>query len=406
MRTKNKRIGRGILVLGACLCLLAACAKDSDKGGKTRCNHPWQKQADDVSLTSTGLPNDAPVLIWTGSEYGAVWNDFSGGAEAEVAFGRISAEGSGIQNLLFTDLDGDTSSNPSLAWTGVGYGVSWQDERDGNPEIYFARLSTAFAKIGGDVRVSNALGLSQNPSLVWTGAEFGVAWQDDRSGNDEIYFTRLNTTGVEIGGAAPITAAGAGSRDPSLVWTGSEYGVSWTDDRDGNPEIYFVLISAAGAKIGNETRITDDPGLSEQSSLAWARREFGVSWQDDRDGLSNEIYFARISQEGQKLGSDVRITEDSSLSETPSLVWSGREFAVSWQDDRDGVGGEIYFVLISKGGAKQGSELRVTSDFAASAFPSLAYNGTEFGLSWSDTRSGDDFQIYFARIGCYTEENP
>jgi predicted 3-demethylubiquinone-9 3-methyltransferase (glyoxalase superfamily) len=409
MKRKNSWIGRGGLVLVLILGLLTACEKDEDTGGDKglKCNGPWRKLVDDVSLTLTGLRNDSPYLVWTGSEYGLVWNDYSGGLSGEVSFAPLPAEGSGIQGLPLTDPDGTDSTdslNPSLAWTGIGYGVSWQDERDGNSEIYFARISTAFAKIGADVRLSNDSGQSRNPSLVWTGTEFGLVWQDDRSGNDEIYFTRLNTAGVEIGTAVQITNAGGESQDPSLVWTGSLYGVSWTDERDGNAELYFTQISAEGEKIGEDVRMTNDPGLSEQSSLVWAQREYGVSWQDDRDGLGDEIYFARISAQGQKLGSDVRITEDPNLSEAPSLAWSGSHYGVSWQDDRDGLGNEIYFARISPSGHKLDHDLRVTLDLAASAFSSLAWTGTEFGLSWSDTRGGNDYEIYFTRIGCYSEE--
>jgi len=45
---------------------------------------------------------------------------------------------------------------------------------------------------------------------------------------------------------------------PSLSWTGSEFGVSWYDDRDGNEEIYFARVSSAGAKIGSDLRVTND----------------------------------------------------------------------------------------------------------------------------------------------------
>jgi hypothetical protein len=79
----------------------------------------------------------------------------------------------------------------SLVWTGSEYGVSWFDERDGNYEIYFARLDALGNKIGSDVRVTNDPLESSGPSLVWTGSEYGVSWHDFRDGNYEIYFARL-----------------------------------------------------------------------------------------------------------------------------------------------------------------------------------------------------------------------
>ena len=92
-----------------------------------------------------------------------------------------------------------------------------------------------------------------------------------------------------------------------MVWTGSEFGVSWYDNRDGNYMIYFARIGADGAKIGSDVRVTYDSPECRSPSLTWTGSEFGVSWtdiKDDGDGLCDEfegtmdcnyeIYFAQI----------------------------------------------------------------------------------------------------------------
>jgi hypothetical protein len=68
--------------------------------------------------------------------------------------------------------------------------VSWYDDRDGNAEIYFARIDSSGNKIGSDVRITNDSSDSVYPSLVWnwTSAEYGVSWTDNRDGNFNIYF--------------------------------------------------------------------------------------------------------------------------------------------------------------------------------------------------------------------------
>jgi hypothetical protein len=97
-------------------------------------------------------------------------------------------------------------------------------------------------KVGGDVRVTTDASWSWDPSLVWTGSGYGVAWWDDRDGNNEIYFARLSSEGVKVGGDVRVTTDAFISREPSLVWTGSGYGVAWGDDRDGNGELYFARL--------------------------------------------------------------------------------------------------------------------------------------------------------------------
>jgi hypothetical protein len=130
-------------------------------------------------------------------------------------------------------------------WTGSGYGVAWGDSRDGNTEIYFARLTEYGEKVGDDVRVTSSPGSSSSPSLVWTGSGYGVTWEDFRSENGVTYFARISVDGVEMGDDVRITPSPGWSRSPSLVWTGSGgFGVAWSGDRDGNEEIYFTRLGS------------------------------------------------------------------------------------------------------------------------------------------------------------------
>ncbi|MBN1798844.1 MAG: hypothetical protein JW822_09715 [Spirochaetales bacterium] len=153
----------------------------------------------------------------------------------------------------------------------------------------------------GDVRITNAIGDSMYASLVWTGTEYGVAWSDNRDGNSEIYFTRINSSGIKQGADIRITNALDISMDTSLVCTGTEYGVAWEYLRDGNFEIYFARINSSGVKQGADIRITNDTSASGTPSLVYAGSEYGLAWNDNRDGIGNyEIYFARLYPDGTK----------------------------------------------------------------------------------------------------------
>jgi len=325
------------------------------------------------------------VAVW----FSAIFSTLVFVSQAMADWGKIGPD------MRITNASGD-SWYSSLVWTGTEFGVSWQDRRDGNDEIYFARIDSSGNKIGSDVRITNDVGGSGHPSLVWTGTEYGVSWYDNRDGNTEIYFARIDSTGAKIGTDMRITNDAGLSENPSLAWANTEYGVSWIDNRDGNTEIYFARIDSSGSKIGGDARITNDSGLSTYPSLVWTGIEYGVSWYDDRDG-NWEIYFVRVDTFGSKIGGDARITNDISNSSRPSLVWTGVEYGVSWNDFRDS-NNEIYFARIDTSGNKLGTDVRITIDVASSMSPSLVWMGTEYGVSWQDDRDGAN-EIYFARIG-------
>jgi len=362
------------------------------------CDSP-EKVGSEVRLTNDPAASEAPSLVWTGSQCGVAWVDYRDG-NGEIYFARLDSSGTKIGPDVQVTSAVPGSDAPYLVWTGSEYGVSWQDFRDGNSEIYFARLSPSGAKIGADVRVTNNTALSYWPSLVWTGSGYGVSWQDFRDGNLEIYFARLDASGNKIGVDIRVTTNAARSFAGGLAWTGSQYGVTWLDERDGHGEIYFATLDASGSKIGSDVRVTNDPSpRGPPKALVWTGTEYGLAWSDSRDG-NYEIYFARLNATGTKIGSDVRVTSDPSSSGKPSLTWTGSEYGVSWDDARNEPGyPEIYFARLDSSGAKIGSDVRVTNDASASWKPILVWTGNEYGVSWYDARDGD-FEIYVARVRC------
>ncbi|MFH1434835.1 MAG: hypothetical protein ABIJ56_03870 [Pseudomonadota bacterium] len=292
------------------------------------------------------------------------------------------------------------STLPSPAWTGSEIVMAWHDNRDGRREIYIARASGLGEKLGGDIRLTDSPGDSTQPWLRWTGSEMAVAWSDTRDGNAEIYFARATAAGEKIGDDARITDDPGVSVTPVMQWAETQLGVAWVDDRDGGAdesEIYFALISSSGEKTGGDIRLTDATGVSDMPSLAWTGSQFGVAWKDWRDE-DYEIYFALVSPEGVKEAGDVRVTSVPEGSGGPSIQWTGSRFALAWCDARDGFGVEIYYTTLSGAGAKEIDDVRVTNAPLRSGFPSLQWTGSEVGLSWSDARDDPSGEIYFTRL--------
>jgi hypothetical protein len=183
--------------------------------------------------------------------------------------------------VRLTDADG-SSRIPSLAWSGTEWGVAWEDVRDGNFEIYFTRVSAAGAEVGGDVRVTDDPAVSSAPVLAWSGTEWGLAWDEERDGNREIYFATIGADGT-VGTPVRVTADGAISSDADLVWNGSGWTIVWRDARDGNDEIYAVRLDADGARIGDDSRLTTSDGRSWHPKLVWTGTQYGLLWEEATD---------------------------------------------------------------------------------------------------------------------------
>jgi hypothetical protein len=358
-----------------------------------------EKIGTDVRVTNAPEGSDFSSLAWTGSEFALCFEDYRD-SSWEIYYTSLSASGVPTGSDFRITGAPSGSSLPSLVWNGSNLGAAWSASRGSNVDLLFRQFYPTGELIGSESEIATGEN-SRKPSMVWTGSEYGISWHDDRTGDWEIFFARISETGALLSSNIRITNDPSESATPSLAWTGSEYGLAWHDYRHGDAEILFRRISNIGDLIGDQVRVSNEDGDSFYPSLAWTGSEYGVAWHDFRD--SNwEIYFARLSATGALMASDIRITNDPAYSGSASLVWNGAEYAMSWNDSMFDSDLEIFFRRIAGDGSLIDDELRITGAFGDSEHPSLVWTGSEYGISWDDDRDGNA-EIYFARVGCHPE---
>jgi len=338
--------------------------------------------------------------------YNVVSSDESGNkaVSGEKSFITLLSAPQVGENVRITTALGQAAF-PAAVFTGLEYGLTWQDSREGeNSEIYFTRLDADRRKTGNDINISNNPNkISSNPFIVWTGAEFGVVWSEYSSDSKEnengcyLYFIRLDANGVKQGKNSLITSDNYGScpSNPSMVWTGSEYGVSWHENRLGlaTSRIFFTKLNNLGEKQGEDMQISRD-SISEDSSITWSGKEFGLVWKESLP--ASKIYFVRLDESGVKQDNEIKINNTGGASLYPSIIWNGSNYAVIWQGEDKENERQIYFVELDQNGNKPLDDIVITSNSLGnySIFPSFIWTGNEFGVSW---RQGEG-SIYFVRL--------
>ncbi|MBN2352266.1 MAG: hypothetical protein JXD23_06830 [Spirochaetales bacterium] len=285
---------------------------------------------------------------------------------------------------------------PAIVWTGQEYGIAWEDPRDGNVEIYFARLDAVGTKLGSETRVSTGTGDSTGVSIAWSGTEYGLTWTDRRHGGYEIYFARLSASGELQGAELRVTNNATYSTSSCIAWTGTEYGLVWNEaETDGTPDtnIYFTRIDALGVKQGNDIAIVAaaDSSCINTGAFVWTGTQYGMAWYDYRNGSSNcEIYFARYDASGTRQGAETRLTNAAGYSWGTNLVWNGSVYAVTWSDVRTG-SWELYGALVSDASVKISGDNQLTNRAQGgtnfSYESGFAWNGTGYGLVWYNPNS-------------------
>ena len=296
----------------------------------------------ELRVTNDPAESLAPALVWTGSEHAIAYEDTRTGNSAAY-LSSVDAAGQALVLDLEVWKGSGAPKEAVVGWDGAGsrYVLAWDDFRDSGYKIHTGVVSAAGTVTATDQRITDAIGAATAPAIVRGSQAYGLTWQDSRDGNNEIYFVLIDDAGVKIGSELPLSQAAGDSLGPAVSYTGNGFGVAWSDARDGNAEIYLARLTQGGAKLGSEQRLTNDGASSSAVSIAWDGSAYALAWQDDRGGQS-AIYFARVDAEGVFLGPEARIAGGSGAAERPSLAWSGQAFGVSWQEVRDGQTG-IYF---------------------------------------------------------------
>jgi hypothetical protein len=360
-------------------------------GGACRCDcEAWS-----AIEVSSGGPASAPVVAWTGSEWAVAWHDARDG-NTEIYFARLDEAGALVGPPLRVTTDPADSLAPALVWTGQAHALAWEDTRSGKSSAYLAFLDGVGTKTFGDALVWGGTGAPHAPAMGWSNAAMSLVltWQDFRDGGLKLFTGNVGADGAVIHAEERITDPPTGdARDAAMAASGSEYGVVWQDTRDGDEEIYFRRVDGGGYPIGVETRVTDAAGGAQQPAIAWSDGAYALAWADAREGMP-AIWFATLSDGGALRAAEQQVSSGSGPSTAPSLVRGVDEHAIAWQEgDADG-SQPIRFRRVDLAGAPLGGEAPVAGEKAS--HPSLAWSGSAFGLAWQDRSSGEP-RVWFAR---------
>jgi hypothetical protein len=118
---------------------------------------------------------------------------------------------------------------------GDGWITAWVDTRDGNAEVYVARLDRALNKTVPDQRITTAPGDSVEVQLVVRGKDVFLVWSDARAnpneGNGDIYLARLDAVTLKKAGPeVRLFASATHSRTPQISAAGKGFVVSWIEE--------------------------------------------------------------------------------------------------------------------------------------------------------------------------------
>jgi hypothetical protein len=337
---------------------------------------------DEVVATDT-MQIGHPDVAWTGSEFGVLWSHLEESYPCEettcdhdLYFRRVTVSGHPYGETVLVTRDPVTveSNEPTLVWTGSEFGASWRSYY----EARFTRLDPAGTPLLDEVTVGTRM--MQKPALAWTGSEFGMSWD-----SGPITFARLSPLG-EVIGSTDISSATSVWGASSVVWTGSSYGIAWVDTR-GWRSVHYTRVIPDGSDVLVEpiSRLSDEPFAAQTPRLVWNGSQLGLIWIEGTYPYS-DAYFMVLDIWGGVLSETERLTPEAGAGWYPDLVWTGSEYGALWS------GAGVHARRVSADGVPVGAQAHLTDEGSLAA---MAWTGSAFGVVWVNARlPGEEIPTY------------
>lgn len=287
---------------------------------------------------------------------------------------------------LFVDKASPLVTDPGVQTAPAidGNRVVWQDNRNGNSDIYLFDLTT-----------NTEQQITTNSSSQTLPAIHGdrIVWQDNRNGNFDIYLFDLSTNTEQ-----QITTNLSSQKAPAI----HEDRIVWEDKRNGNLDIYLFDLSTS-----IEQQITNDPASQIRPAISGPGGRY-IVWEDFRNVIVNanrDIYLFDVVA-----GTEQQITSNTRRDAAPDIsgdriVWLADNFA----DEDEIIFAYDVFICTYDPATQACPEQQITADEAEPVGPATT---PPFGrgprisgdkVVWRDAREGDDFEVFAHNLADGTE---
>jgi hypothetical protein len=162
--------------------------------------------------------------------------------------------------------------------------------------------------------------------------------------------------------------------------------------------IQLQFLSTQGTRVGNPIQLTR---AGSASAISYGASQYLVVWEDAATRPNDDIYGQYISPTGTALGSPFAICTASGRQFFDSrrpVAFDGSNTLVVWRDQRNGTDSDIYGQLVSTNGNLVGPNLAISEQSGIQMAPAVAFDGTRYLVTWMSQRVVDGFYETWGRF--------
>ncbi|MBL4632583.1 MAG: hypothetical protein JKY56_01850, partial [Kofleriaceae bacterium] len=216
--------------------------------------------------------------------------------QADAQVGLVGIKSLPLSELLFVRLDGNGARiaapvtvasdalEPSVTFDGSQYSVVWREVTGEQSIILFRQMNAVGMLLAQPINISESDFPSVGPVIVRGGDGFAIVWQELNQPLESSIQLRLVSSTLELGELVELVAPEANASVPAIVRGDSSFGVAWQENRTGQAEVFFREFDFLGNPRGGAVRLSSGDTASNRPSLVYNGERFAASWQTGPTG--------------------------------------------------------------------------------------------------------------------------
>jgi len=223
----------------------------------------------------------------------------------------------------------------------------------------------------------------------------------------DLFAVILDAQGNNLSGKITVSAIDAQAQHPFIIFNPIKkvYFITWDDNRNGQYDIFGIMLDESGAIATEEFVVCDAPGdqiftdmilntRNGSSLITWEDFRYVANWREPGD-----IYGALVSSTGEILKEDIPVCDDTGEADEGDQrqqhqTYNSRanNFFVVWADWRPtSQDGGIYARIINAQGEPAGDDFEFVDNPHLQLFCSVSYHekSNRIFTAWDDKRDSD-----------------
>jgi hypothetical protein len=294
---------------------------------------------------STGTESEfRPDVAWNGSNYLVVFEEQypPSPSDVDIRGQLVDKNGNLVGGNIGIVTPGTGQGQPAITSTSTGFVVAWNDNRNGNWDIYAGRYTSAgVAQDGTGKRISNDASPFIHddfyPDVAWNGSWSMIVWQEFVVDSYSLNTQRFHPNGEPDAGCCNGSfRIGYHHQRASIASNGDRFFVVFEEKQvsTGATDIWAINLTANNFHDGAFPVSQQAVGNESDPGVAYSSAGYLVTLTDRRFTGDPDVRAVRYNSAGTRLDGDTFVIEGATNENDQPAVSPGRGggWAVGYED--------------------------------------------------------------------------